>query len=164
MTEKKEIFKSSVIILLGCIVFSLFYLHKLDQPKSAFKKIDGEIISITKTIENYPGLDSSKFRYIKLDSYEKPFQVFIGKSGGDFEPTLENINSLNIGDSVSVYFEESSKTRNAAVNNLARFIDKGNVPVFIKGDSIKKLIYGLIVFCILLIPGLAYLKYKGKIN
>jgi hypothetical protein len=163
MKQQKPIFKTSIISLIICIIISLIYVQKGDTERNAFENIKGIIVSINNTNELYIGKDTSKFRYVQIDNYPQPFQIFIGKSTGDFKPKFEQIDLLNIGDSISIYFEETFKTKNAAVNNLVYFIDRKSEVIFIKGNAIKGFIYGLMIFCFIFICVLVFLKKRGKI-
>ena len=163
MKSKKSIFKKSISALLLSIVICLFFLQRADKAKNLFSKINGVIISLDKINDNYPGKDSSKFRYLQTDNYPKPFELFIGKDAGDFKPKFENIDNLKLGDSITVYFDESYKTQNKPVNNLVYFIDKGLEPFFIEGNSKKNLIYGIIGFCAIFVLVLLILKKKAII-
>jgi uncharacterized membrane protein len=163
MKQRQPIFKKSIITLSVCIIITLIYVQKGDKERSYFQSVSGVITSLENTHERYAGKDTSKFRYVQIDNYPHPFQIFIGKSTGDFEPKFEQLNHLKIGDSITVYFEETTRTRREAVNNLAYFIDKGNEALFIKGNSINKLLYGLVVFCGIIMIILLILKKKGKI-
>ena len=161
--QRAPIFIKSIGTLAVCIVLSLVYVQKGDKQRSAFQKISGNIISIDNSDERYAGKDTSKFRYISIDNFPKPFEIFIGKSTGDFKPTFEQVDNLKVGDSLTVYFDESNKSKNDPVNRLAYFIDRGSEVIFIHGNSIKSLIYGLIIFCALFMIVLVILKKKGKI-
>jgi hypothetical protein len=163
MKQKIPIFRKSVTALSICIFMCFFYAQKGDKERNAFQNISGIVNSIENINEHYSGKDISKFRYIEINNYPQSFQIFIGKSTGDFRPEFENIDNVKVGDSLTIYFEESSKTRNAAVNNLAYFIDRKSETIFIKGNSIKIMIYGLAIFCTLFIVLLIILKAKGKI-
>ena len=164
MKEQPPVFKNAVITLTICIIACLLYAQKGDKKKTAFQQVSGEVLSITNIHEEYPGKDTAKFRYIQVDNYPQPFQVFIGKSSGDFKPTFENIGSLQQGDSLTVYFDETTKTTGAPVNNLAYFMDRGPEVIFIKGNAIKIVVYGVVIFSILVILLLALLKWRNKIT
>jgi hypothetical protein len=164
MKQKPPIFKKSLVTLSICIIFCLIYAQKGDKDKNAFQNISGIINSIENTHERYSGKDTSRFRYVEIDNYPKPFQIFIGKSAGDFKPKFENIDNLKPGDSLTIYFEENNNTKNAPVNNLTYFIDRGSETIFIKGNSIRSLIYGMAIFCTLFIILLIILKAKVKIS
>ena len=164
MKSKTPVFKKSIVALLFAIVTCFFFLQRADKAKTSFSKSNGVIISLNKVNDNYPGKDSLKFRYLQIDNYPKPFELFIGKNAGDFKPKFENIDNLKLGDSITVYFDESYKTQNKPVNNLVYFIDKGQESFFIEGNSKKNLIYGIIVFCLIFILVLLILKKKGRID
>ena len=142
------------------IILSFYFVLRADKPKTAFQKAAGLLVSLDKTNENYPHKDSTKFRYLQIDNYPKPFELFVGKSAGDFKPKFENIEHLQLGNSVTIYFDETYKTNTAPVNNMVYFIDKGQEAIFIEGNSKKNLIYGIIIFSALFIPVLFILKKK----
>jgi hypothetical protein len=164
MKQKAAIFKQSISALALCIILCLVYAQKGDRERSSFQTISGILLSLQNSHERFPGKDSSKFRYLEIDNYPQPFEVFIGKGTGDFKPKYENIDKLEPGDSLTIYFEETDKTKNEPVNNRAYFIDRGSTNFFIKGNAIKNWIYGLAIFCTLFIPVLIILKMKGKIT
>lgn len=163
MKQKEPILKKSIIALAICIIITLIYTQKGDKEKSSFQSVSGTLTSIENIHERYSGKDTSKYRYIQIDNYPQPFQIFIGKSAGDFKPKFEQIDHLKVGDSLTIYFEETYKTQHEAVNNLTYFIDKGHEVIFIKGNSMKNFLYGLVIFCGLGITALVILKKKGKI-
>jgi hypothetical protein len=164
MSTDNPIFGKSMAAMIISIVFLIVYLLNAGKSKTAFTRVDGIIESIMSTNEHYPGKDSSRFRYIQIDNYPKPFEVFIGKAASDFKAELEHIEYLQPGDLVTIYFEETAKTEAAAVNNLARFIDRGEEPIFREGNSKRSLIYGLIGFCTVFSLVLLLLRRMGKIN
>ena len=163
MNEKQPIFKKSISGLLLAIVLSIFFIQRGDKSRASFDNVTGAIMSFEKINENYPRRDPSKFRYLQIENYPKPFEIFVGKSTGDFKPKFENIDKLRIGDIVTIYYTEDGKTQNKPVNNLVYFIDKGKEVIFIEGNSKKNLVYGLIGFCLIMILTLVILKWKGKI-
>lgn len=163
MKQKTAIFKKSIAALAVCIIITLITIQRGDKERSAFQSVSGYLVSTENVHERYTGKDTAKYRYIQIDNYPQPFQVFIGKSPGDFKPKFEKIDHLKVGDSITVYFEETNRTRNEPVNNLAYYIDKSSEVIFIKGNSIKSLLYGLVIFCFLVMIGLFILKKKRKI-
>lgn len=164
MKQKAVIFKKSVLALVFCSVLCLIYVQKGDKDRSYFQSVSGILRSLQNTHERHAGFDTSRYRYIQIDNYPQPFQIFIGNNATDFKPTYQNIDKLKPGDSLTIYFEENYRTRSEAVNNLAYFIDRGSETIFIKGNSIKSLIYGLVIFCAVFIVFLIFLKVKGKID
>lgn len=163
MKPAPHIFKKSISALLFSIVACLFYFQQSDKPKNYYSKVTGTLVSVENYNDNYPGNDTLKFRYLLIDNYPKPFELYIGKGAGDFKPKFENIDNLKIGDILTIYFSESYKTQRRPVNNRVFFIDKGQVPFFIEGNSKKNLIYGIIAFCAVFILIIIILKVSGKI-
>ncbi len=86
MKQKKAIFKQSIIALTACIIISLFYAQKGDKEKNYFQSISGILVGLQNTHERFSGKDTAKYRYLEIDNYPQPFQVFIGKETGDFKP------------------------------------------------------------------------------
>ena len=154
----------SIASLIFVIFLSLFIAQRANKSKTSFQRIAGFITSLENTHVNFQGKDTSKYRYLSIDNYHKPFQLFIGKSKGDFTPKLDKIDSLEVGQAVTIYFDENNKTKNSLVNNLAYFIDSDQKAIFIKGNFEKYLAYGLIGFCVIIILILFILKKKGKIT
>jgi hypothetical protein len=164
MKPKPHIFWKSIFSMVFVIFISLFLAQRAYKNKASFQRIDGVIISLENTHEHFEGKDTAKFRYLAIDKYPKPFQLFIGKAKGDFKPKFEHIDDLNIGELVTIYFDENNNTKNDPVNNLAYFIDRGQEPIFVKGNFEKYLAYGLMGFCVIFMLILLLLRRKGKIS
>ena len=101
-----------------------------------------------------PQRDFSKYRYLKIDNFSRPFELFVGKEGGDFSPALDKIDSLKSGDEVTIYYDENFRTVLEPVNRLPYFIDRGANPVFIFSPSQRHLawiIVGLSIACLTLV-------------
>lgn len=163
-TEKQPIFKTAIIAMLVCLGACLIYAGKGDKKREAFKRVGGTVLAIDSAHESYPGKDPSKFRFLTIDSYPQAFELFIGKSSGDFSPEYDDLSQLHEGDNVDVYFEETAKSQREAVNKLVYYIDKNNEPVFRQGNSKKGLAYGMAIFSGLVIIGLLILKGLKKIR
>jgi hypothetical protein len=164
MTSDTTIFKKSTVALVISIIVCFFYMQRTIQPKNSFERVEGIITEITNTNDNYPGKDSARYRYIQIDNYPKPFELFVGKRASDFKPVIDRLMLLEVSDSVEIYFDETNKTRALAVNNLVFFIYRGQELIFEQGNSKKKLLYGIIAFCVFGIIILVILKQKGKIE
>lgn len=147
-----------------CLLLCLWYLVRAQKTKSQLEWIAGQVVAITNTNDHYPGKDSTKFRYLSISNYPKPFQLFIGKDRGDFKPAFQQIDKIRVADTITVYFIEDDNTLNAPVNNLVFFIDRGQETLFIQGNPKRYLLYGLIAFCVCFILVLTILKTKGKIH
>jgi hypothetical protein len=164
MTGQKKIFSKSLGGI-GLVIFlSVMLFLRADKDKLSFNKITGKVINIGSSISTLPNLDPAKHRFLQLDNYEKVLQVFIGKDAGDFKPEFENIDKLQLGDTITVYYDENYKTEQDPINRLVYFIDKGDEPIFIKGTWEKGLAYFLFALCIALLTTIIYLKKIGKIT
>lgn len=78
------VFDKSIMGLAFCFILSLFLFTKATKNKADFKKVKSVVQYIGNVLPYYPGKDSAKFRYLKVQEYERPFELFIGKSTGNF--------------------------------------------------------------------------------
>lgn len=133
------------------------------KEKSEFHSLKGKIVYFDKVYEELPNRHKGKYRYLAIENYNRLFEIFIGKDAGDFKPEFEIIDDLKIGDEIVVYFDESSNEKDIRLNRLIQFIDKNEVPYFIRGSKDKyggMLISGLGILIFIL---LLYFKKTGKI-
>ena len=145
------------------LVISIYLLNNTRKDKQSFQNITGQIIFLSKTYGNLPLRDTGKFRYIKIDLYDKPFEIFVGSDPGDFKPTLNKIDSLRKGDLITVYFDENDKTINDSVNRLAYYIDRAKHPVFIFSPSLIYVAYFCIGISAIMMVVVLVGKLSGKI-
>jgi hypothetical protein len=110
-----------------------------------------------------PNRNFTKYRYIKINEYKKPFEIFVGKDPGDFKPALDKIDCVIPGDIITFYFAGENFEMNAPVNRLTYYIDKGSIPVFIFSPSQFYLAWVLISLSIVIIVIVVVCKVKGKI-
>ncbi len=146
------------------IALSAFLLVRGKKEKSEFQNITGTIISLEKTFQELPLRDQGKFRYLIIDTYQKAFEIFVGKDPGDFKPEFEKIDNLRVGDKISVYYDENLKYPDARINRHLQFLDKDSSPYFIRGSQDKIFGYGLLAFGIIMGIILLVLKNKGTIT
>ncbi|MBC9911686.1 hypothetical protein [Chitinophaga varians] len=160
----QRIFLKSVLSFVGLIILGFFSYFRAGLNKADLQKITGNINYLEKTFNNYPpARNSGKCRYIRVDNYLDVFEIFIGKDKGDFAPVLEKIDSLRIGDEITVYVDNLISPQEDIINSNVRFIDRGNEPVFIRGNSLKNVAIFLVGLSALSLIGLVVLKKKGKI-
>ena len=147
-----------------CLVGSIYLLKTAYKDKKEFRKIEGTVNFISLKYHDLPNRDFTKYRYIKVNEYEKPFEVFVGKDPGDFKPALDKIDIIKPGDILTVYFEEEDfLTIDAPVNRHTFYIDKGNIPVFIFSPAQFYLAWFLILMSIIIIIISVVGKIKGRI-
>lgn len=150
--------------MVSLIVLFCYYIYRDGNPKTSFKQVRGIVTALHNFHKDFPGKDTACYRFLSIDRYPKPFELYMAKTAGGFKQQLNLINDLRTGDSVTVFYRESLNTYADPVNNLVYFIERGNTPVFIDGNSKKYLSYGMIFFFALLILILFILKKKGTIN
>ncbi len=124
----KSIFGISTLLFLGVSAYL-----RTGLKKEEFQKITGRITYLEKAFQQFPTRDIGKYRYIRLDNYPEVFEIFIGKDRGDFKPDFEKIDSLKVGDEITVYQDDEGIQRRS-VNSIVSFIDRGNEAMFIRGD------------------------------
>ncbi len=158
---------SNFIKLIGGAIFSIavgiFFILRGVQEKEAFDKISGKIIYCD---NNYLGISDkyiNKQKYIKLDSNEDIYRVFIGKDFGDFKPDIDKVNQLLINDSVDIYVSDPIGTQKEIINRHVQFIYKENSPFYMKGSADRPLSLFMLFLGLLMIIMAFFLKKKGKI-
>nr|WP_295865238.1 hypothetical protein [uncultured Chitinophaga sp.] len=160
-----QIFLESVLSICGLLILSIVLYFREGMEKEAIQKITGRITYFEKSFGNHPpARHQGKCRYIRLDINTNVFEVFVGKDKGDFKPDMEKIDELHTGDEVTIYVDNLMAAQDGAINSNVRYIDKGNEPVFIRGNWIKKLILFVMGICTATLLLLGILKSKGKIE
>lgn len=162
--KSKPIFIKGIGGLFFCMVLGLFLFLRADKKKSSFQQVTGVITYMGKTTAYSTHNGSSKYRYLEIDNFPKTFELFVGKTAGDFKPQLEKIDQLKMGDTITLFFDENFKTRNDPINRLTYFIDKGQEVIFIKGGWEKYFAYFIFGISLLFMLALVFLKRKGKIS
>jgi hypothetical protein len=119
---------------------------------------------LEKTISVYPNKNTNKFRYIKVEGYAKPFELFVGKGAGDFKAEYEQVDKLKPGDTITVYYDENLYTHTDPVNRLAYFIERNSETMFVKGSWEKYLAYFLAAVSLLAFLWILRLRQRGKIS
>ena len=165
MNKKKQypIFKASIVGVIIILVLGSSILIRGTKEKTEFQNIKGKITYLDKSYEELPNRNQGKFRYLAIENYPKVFELFVGKDFGDFKPQYEQIDDLRIGDNIVVYFDENSKETDVRLNRLIQFIDKDELPYYIRGTKDKTYGYFIIIVGILLGGLVFYLKKNGKI-
>lgn len=131
------------------------------RPKHEYASVTGSILYIENHLRDIATRDSSKFRYLNISGYSYPFEIFIGKSAGDFKPNLEKIDELHTGDTVAVWYYETSDTKESGINRFIQFIDKGNKPYYTRGDSSGTIAMIVLSLCVLVLI-IALEAYRRK--
>ncbi|RYF85688.1 MAG: hypothetical protein EON98_05890 [Chitinophagaceae bacterium] len=161
---KHPIFSKTITGLLLSFVLSGFLLIRANKHKQDFDHVEGVIEYIEKTSPLYPNKNPDKYRFLKVDTYNKPFELFVGKASGDFKPKLERIDLLLPGDSVDIYYDENLTTAKEPVNRLVYFIDRNSEAIFVKGSWEQYLAFFLIGLSLVILICVIVLKKKGRIS
>ncbi|MDP9043049.1 MAG: hypothetical protein M3N30_13810 [Bacteroidota bacterium] len=136
------------------IIASFYFLSTTFKSKAEFVSVRGSVEFISMKYGDLPNRDYSKYRYLKINRYSRPFELFVGKEGGDFSPDLDKIDSLKMGDIITVYYDYNYKTAPEPVNRLTYFIDRGAEPVFIFSHSLRQMAWiliGLSLTCLIVV-------------
>lgn len=164
MTKPKPpIFDIAVVSLIFCFLMSVYLFYTAVKSKLAFPSIKGVVESIGNKSSIYPNKNPDKYRYLKLEGFPKPFEIFVGKEAGDFTPALDKLDSIKPGDTLVIYYDDNPLVKNAPVNRMAFFIDRGKEPVFVKGSWGKYIAYFIAAVSVLTLVWVVRLWKKGKI-
>lgn len=142
----------------------LFYIQRDSKEKNDYEKLTGILTYIEPEYGDYPVRHIGKYRYLQIESYPFPFEIFIGKDFGDFKPKFEQIDKLKTGDVVTLYYYETENDRRSGINRNVQFIDKNGISYFERGSSKNVMAVVMIFVCFALI-GFSYYGFrKGKIQ
>lgn len=163
-SKQHPIFLKELLSLLFCLALSITVIVRANKLKSDFIHVKGKIIYLEKKLPNRDIQKKAKERYLQIDQSAKIFKIFVGKDWGDFKPQFEMIDSLQLGDSIDIYYDENFKTKTEQINSLVQYIDKNEKTYFVRGPEDKILGPFLLVFCLILILVLYFLKRTGTID
>lgn len=150
-----------IAVSIACAALMIVYMHMNSKEKFEYEKITGPITYLDKQLGQLPGKDVGKYRYMEVGGYDYPFEIFVGNESGDFKPKFEQIDNLEIGDTITVYYYQTENTGNEGINRFIQFIDKKNDAYFERGDSSKTLGVVVISLCVLLtVAGLVLWKME----
>ena len=156
-------FETLIVVTLVIIFTGASILIRGLKDKKDFPNVSGKITYLDKLFEDLPKNTTNQYRYLIIDNYPKVYEIFIGKNWGGFMPVVQKIDSLNVGDEISIFFEADAR-EDDRLNKSAYFIDKGTQPYFVRHRLKVYIGYFLIgvgsVFSMLLF----YLKSRGTIR
>lgn len=161
--KQYQIFLKSLAGVITIIILSSLVLFRGTKDKSEFKKVSGNVVYLNQTFQELPNRNKGKYRYLMIDNYPKAFEIFIGKDPGDFKPEYEIIDSLKVGDEISIFYDESNREKDPRINRLLQYIDKQNQSYYIRGKRDKYFGYFGIMAGLLIGVWIFYLKRKGTI-
>jgi hypothetical protein len=160
---KHPIYIKSVGGLLFCIALGIYLINRANKPKNEFHKLTGKVTYLQHKLPNEVVPKDGKERYLQIEKSDRIFKIFVGKDWGDFKPQFEIIDSLKVGDTVDLYYDDNIKTESNQINKLTQYIDKNGNTYYIKGKMDKTLGVLIIGISILGILILYHLKRNSKI-
>ncbi len=148
------LFTSLILVTLG-----VFIVLNNSKEKAEYEKRTGKIEYLEETYLNLPNRDFGKYRYLRIDSYDYVFEIYIENSSkGE-----RSIDALKLGDLIDTYFYETGNTHSEEINRYIQFIDKNEKPYFIRGNFQEQLGYVILGLVLLLNIGSFILWKKKKI-
>lgn len=139
-----------IAVSIALSIGMIFYIQMNSKKKFEYEKTAGPITYLDKQLGQLPVRDMGKYRYLIVDDYEYPFEIFVGNESGDFKPKFEQIDNLKLGDTITVFYYQTEDTKNEGINRFIQFIDKKNDSYFERGNSSKTLGIVVISLCVLL--------------
>jgi hypothetical protein len=153
-----------IAVSIALTVIMIVYIQLNSKEKIEYEQSTGQITYFDKQLGNFPIRNLGKYRYLKIDNYEHSFEIFVGSEKGDFKPKFEQIDKLNLGDTITVFYYQTSAVLDEGLNRFVQFIDKEDVSYFERGNSNKTLGIVVISICVLLLISGIVLWKKKKIN
>ncbi len=148
------LFTSIILITLG-----VFVVLNSTKEKPEYEKRTGKIEYLEETYLNLPNRNLGNYRYLRINSYEYVFEIYIANSSkGE-----RSIDELKVGDIIDTYFYETGNTHSEEINRYIQFIDKNEKPYFIRGNFQEQLGYVILGLVLLLNIGSFILWQRGKI-
>jgi hypothetical protein len=150
----RGVFVTSLILIgLGISV-----IINSSKEKAEYEKRTGTIEYFDKTYLNYPHRSLGDYRYIKINSYNYVFEIYVPNGEQEVEP----IDNLTVGDQIDTYFYETGNTHSERINRFLQFIDKENKPYFKRGNFQKQLGYAFIGMVVLINVFTFFFWKRGK--
>ena len=143
-------FRAILAFSIAMIGIMYYKMYENVQDRSAFSNTTGIVIRLEQHYGKLPMRNEGKFRYLQVKGYPYVFEIFIGKDPGDFTPTFEQIDSLRVGDLITIYYDEKDATHEERINRFASFIDKGTKNYYEKGDSTRIMALAMIGYVLCL--------------
>ncbi|MBK9759587.1 MAG: hypothetical protein IPO90_06375 [Flavobacteriales bacterium] len=83
----------------------LFILRRGEAPRQEFQKVTGRITYLADVSPDVKLRYNAKKRFLVVDGRPPVFELFIGMDAIDFSPDLQRIDSMQVGDTVDVYYD-----------------------------------------------------------
>ena len=157
-------FKTGIAVSLILFIFGLYLASLRYEDKSHFPKITGRITYLANAYKQLPTTHKGKMRYLALDTYPYIVELFVGKDFTDFSPAIEKIDSLKLGDQVTLYYEDTNQISSGGVNRSVQFIEKEGQVYFREGNKTYYIGFCSMLGSVLFLMVTIYLKKAGKLK
>ena len=145
--------KAIIVVASVIAIVSMYMLSLKAKDKKELKQSTGTIVLIDKQFLNLPARsDIGKYRFISINTYPYVFEI---KTGSD----AQNIDKLNLGDKITVYYNDLGESDRSGINKTLQFIDKNNSQVYKSSSSY--FVFGIIGLIIAAIVGFLGGKLKS---
>lgn len=142
---------SFVLSIIFCVV-----MWRDSKEMKDYDHLTGKITYLDKQLGNLPNRDMGSYRYLKIENYRYPFEIYTDEQGA-------RMDSLKTGDEVTVFFYQTGNTEQEGINRFAQFIEKNSKLYYKRGNFMITVGISMIVCLILLSVGCYFLYKKGKI-
>lgn len=147
------------VVVLSSIVLSIAFgalMWRDTKEKNDYYHLTGKVTYLEKKLGNLPVRDIGLYRYLKIDSYKYPFEIYTDDQSA-------RMDSLKKGDIIIVYFYQTDDTVTTGINRFAQFVEKDGKIYFKNGNLIVFVCFTIIVGLILLSIWAYFLYKSGKI-
>jgi hypothetical protein len=134
------------------MIGAVLLIRNSTKEKKDYNHITGRLTYLDKQMGNLPIRDIGEYRYVKIENYIYPFEIYADEQGA-------RIDSLKTGDIVTAYFYENGFTRRDQLNRFLQYLEKDNKLYFKSGNAGVIAGYVVIAGSIFLII-FCYILYK----
>ena len=159
--EHPSYYFGSMITVVMTFFLGVSTIVRGQREREYFPQITSPITRLTNSLNDSIDIHEADIKYLSIKNYPQTFELFIGKESGYFNPKLDQIDKLRVGDTITIYFE-IQKTNRENINRLVQFIDKDKQPYFIRSNSDAYIGCTAIGFSALMM--VAILIYRKKEN
>lgn len=149
-------------VLVGVILCMIWIMYVNLKSKSAYASLTSPVISLKRGTEHYRFRDNKEFRYLKIQGYKYPFEIYISN---DKNKAVANtgVDAIETGDTITIYFYETDNTREAGINRFVQFIDKDGKMIFKRSGIVQTVGMFTIGLCVITIIVTIELYRRKKI-
>jgi hypothetical protein len=147
------------VVVLSSIALSIAFgalMWRDTREKKDYDHLTGKITYFGKKLGDLPIRDPGLYRYLKIDKYRYPFEIYTDDQG-------VKMDSLKKGDIITVYFYQTDDAVTEGISRFVQFVEKDNKTYFKSGDFIVIVGFTIIVMLIMLSIWCYFMYKSGKI-